>query len=185
MIQCFGWVHEMGAAAQGSTGHPQHLYINKVHVSSLPLCPFMLAMDNGSFAAIFPHEISGYIFSLLSQKDRIQCIHVCKVWRQGAIYWCDQAWRTTQLRLFDIDSMIDWLIDVSPIIHDLHIDSKLDPSFDAADTQEAVHGDTDIEDSMRDQQHIPAAQKIPTHLSKLLSIRFDQLESIRKWHTHF
>lgn len=140
----------------------------------------MLAMANGSFAAIFPHEVTGYIFSLLSQKDRIQCIHVCHLWRQGVIYWCDQAWRTTQLRLFDIDSMIAWLADVSPIIHCLHIDSTLDPSFDAADIQEAVHGDTDIEDSMRNQQHIPAAKEIPTHLSKLLSIPFDQLKSIRK-----
>ncbi|KAJ8652754.1 hypothetical protein O0I10_011636 [Lichtheimia ornata] len=136
-------------------------------------------MANGSFAAIFPHEVTGYIFSLLSQKDRIQCIHVCHLWRQGVIYWCDQAWRTTQLRLFDIDSMIAWLADVSPIIHCLHIDSTLDPSFDAADIQEAVHGDTDIEDSMRNQQHIPAAKEIPTHLSKLLSIPFDQLKSIR------
>ncbi|KAI7876167.1 hypothetical protein K492DRAFT_239903 [Lichtheimia hyalospora FSU 10163] len=95
------------------------------------------------------------------------------------MYWCDNAWRTTQVRLFDMDTMMDVLHNVSPIIQDLHIDSRAEPSFDAEEIDEAVHGDTDIEDRMRDQQEIPMVQKIPSLLNQLVSLPFDRLESIR------
>ena len=141
-------------------------------------------MTHASFAAIFPHELSGSIFSLLSQEDRIQCIQVCQLWRQGVMYWCDKAWHTTQIRLFDMDTTIDVLHDVSPIIQDLHIDSRAEPSFDAEEIDEAVHGDTDIEERMRDQQEIPMVQEIPSLLNQLISLPFDRLESIRKWYVY-
>lgn len=122
-----------------------------------------MSLLSTNFVSIFPFEISGRIFSFLPQKDLVECIRVCRLWRDGIFSWDSEIWSLFNFWLNNIPLTMPFLKRIAPFIKDIHAKHN------------CYDHDEDYED---DEDGLLLVD--PTHLKMLTSLPLPQLRTLSK-----
>lgn len=68
-----------------------------------------------------PLEINHRIFSYLSQRECLECMRVCQLWRRCTAEWSVNHWKSIQLRDNDLDQLNPLLYIINPYVRQIAV----------------------------------------------------------------